>query len=135
MNIKIILFVFLSFFLKEKNWAVAAISIPKIASDTCIELHLKSGKTITAKITSKSDTKIYFKKCGASNDTVLYFISKEKMDTIKAVKVQGKKDNRADNNRIVAIFGFSLLGFLLALVFFVVLAFTLFVSALHDFFE
>ncbi len=77
----IFLFSFLLFSLQSK--AIALATLPSTLSDTCVEINLKSGSKIIAKITKKTQEKVYFKKCDNLADTTSYFVLQEKIDNIK----------------------------------------------------
>ncbi len=107
-------------------------AIPSSLSDTCVEINLKSGTRIMAKITKKTSEKVYFKKCDNLSDTTSYFVLQEKIDTIKTLDIAAKDiqkekraerierikkdENKAKQNRIWTLLGVSLLCILLVLV-------------------
>lgn len=104
-------------------------AVPSSLSDTCVEINLKSGTRIVAKITKKTAEKVYFKKCDDLADSKEYFVLQEKIDKIKtisddvkkaqseksSVRAERKQDeaNKAKQTRIWVLLGVSLLSFLM----------------------
>jgi cation transport ATPase len=87
---KNLLFFFLFIVLLSTDTKAAVLPISTL-SDTCVEINLKSGTLIIAKITKKTTEKVYFKKCDDLSDKTEYFVLQEKIDNIKAPEKDVKK--------------------------------------------
>jgi hypothetical protein len=144
MNQRITLFVFtflLSFFCAHFDAKALALStLPSTLSDTCVEINLKSGTRIVAKIIRKTTEKVYFKKCDALADTTEYFVLQEKIDKIKSLNVKEdiaqeydsavpynakptpklKEEDKKKQTRIWVLLGASLFSVLLGFAAFVI---------------
>ncbi len=123
---KLLLFILLILFSYESK-AIALATLPSTLSDTCVEINLKSGSKIIAKITKKTEGKVYFKKCDNLADTTSYFVLQEKIDNIKGlsthsknitsnkekIKEENDKAKKSKLNKIWILFTINLIALLL----------------------
>jgi ABC-type multidrug transport system fused ATPase/permease subunit len=81
---KLSFFVWLLLFSFDAKALVLA-TLPNTLSDTCVEINLTDGTRAYAKITKKTNEKVYFKKCDDLSDKTEYFVLQEKIDNIKTL--------------------------------------------------